>query len=102
MSQEEPAPAVLRIESVILTVVLAAGLGLVLGAVFGYGAGTLAPGFFKHLLTSPGHNVELEPVATATMMGAFGGVMLGGCLGAFAVLMHVASKWIAARTPTGA
>ena len=92
-----PAPRIIRIESVIWIVLAMAAVGLGLGGTFGYAAGRIAPSFFKNLMAFPGSPNELEPVGTAAFLGATAGVVLGGGLGAFAVLMNVVSAWVAAR-----
>ena len=97
MTDTIPPPRFTRIETVVWTVITMAGVGLVLGAVFGYAAGSIAPSFFKHVMAYPGNPIEVEPLGTATLMGATAGVLLGGALGAFAVLMNIASQWIAMR-----
>lgn len=58
--------------------------GMVLGAAFGWGAATIAPSFFRNIAAGE----EIEPVGFATVLGAFGGVICGGALGAFALLLE--------------
>ena len=66
---------------------------MVLGGLFGRAAGHMAPGFFEHFVGQP----KLEPVGTATMLGAAGGVFCGGGLAVFAVaiwaLGRVVQTW---------
>ena len=69
--------------SIFAFVTLGALIGMVMGGLFGYGAGHVAPKFFTHLLMW----AELEPVGTATMLGAAGGVACGGGLAVFAVII---------------
>ena len=80
-------------------VTLGALIGMVMGGLFGYAAGHAAPAFFKHMLMW----TELEPVGTATMMGAAGGVACGGGLAVFAVtiwaLGRVLETWRLKKQP---
>ena len=87
----------LSVGYVVATVCAVAALGMVLGAVFGYLAGSASPSLFKHILAYPGNNIEVEPRGVATFLGATAGTVLGGALGAFSLAVHVASKWIAVR-----
>ncbi len=79
----------LNIFSVFLFVTLAALLGMVLGGAFGFGAGHVAPDLF---ILFPWE--EFEPVGSATVLGAIAGVVCGGCLGAFAVVMQGFAQWL--------
>lgn len=68
----------------------AALAGMVLGGLFGLAAGLLAPTLFATLVPW----AELEPVGTAVVIGAAGGVLCGGGLGVFAVIVSaVAALW---------
>ena len=79
--------------SIFVFVTLGALAGMAMGGLFGYAAGCLAPDVFAHL--DPMH--EVEPVGTATTLGAAGGVFLGGGLAVFAVaiwaLGRVVETW---------
>lgn len=76
-------------KSVVLLVTGVAFFGLVLGALFGAAAGTIAPSFFQQLMPwSP-----IEPLGVAVVMGAFGGVLCGGALGVFAVTVQLLSQF---------
>jgi hypothetical protein len=58
--------------------------GMVLGGLFGFWAGKVTPDFFARIIPWQ----EVEPVGFASFFGATAGVILGGCLGCFAVLMQ--------------
>jgi len=58
--------------------------GMVLGGIFGFAAGKITPDFFRHLI--PWRDVE--PLGLATFFGGTAGVLLGGGLGGFAVIVH--------------
>ena len=64
-------------------------LGMILGGVFGFASGKLTPDFFRHLIPWQ----DVEPVGVATFFGATAGILLGGGLGAFAVIVHVILQW---------
>jgi hypothetical protein len=70
---------------IFVLVTIGALCGSVLGALFGLGAGLLTPTFFAHFI--PWNNVE--PVGFAVMLGAFGGVFLGGGLAVFSLILHL-------------
>lgn len=72
----------------IATVTGVALFGMLLGAAFGWAAATIAPTFFADFL--PWKNIE--PVGFATVLGAFGGVLCGGALGAFALILEAVSS----------
>ncbi len=74
---------------VIATVTAVALFGMLLGAAFGWGAATIAPSFFKSVMPWK----EIEPVGFATVLGAFGGVMCGGALGVFALILQAIADW---------
>ena len=73
---------------------LGALAGMTMGGLFGWAAGTLVPSFFRHLI--PWNDVE--PVGFAVVLGATGGVFLGGGLGVFAVLVGL---FFQRRNPCG-
>ncbi len=72
---------VIRAIAIVTAVAL---FGMLLGAAFGWGAATIAPSFFKRVMPW----TEIEPVGFATVLGAFGGVMCGGALGVFALILQ--------------
>lgn len=64
--------------------------GMVLGGLFGYAAGHVAPDLFKTLIPWK----PIEPIGSATFLGAFGGVLCGGALGGFAIMAQLAWHWL--------
>ena len=58
--------------------------GMVLGGVFGFASGRMAPDFFRHIIPWQ----DVEPIGVATFFGATSGVLLGGGLGCFSVLIQ--------------
>lgn len=83
----------LDISKVFLLVTAASLIGMVMAGLFGFSAAQIAPGLFATLFPW----VELEPVGTATVLGAIVGVLLGGGLGVFAVIVQLLSDWLATR-----
>ena len=79
----------MTIQKTFITVTAAALTGLVLGGLFGLGAGKLTPDFFRHILIWQ----DVEPVGFATFCGATVGVLLGGSLGCFGVIIQFISEW---------
>jgi hypothetical protein len=60
--------------------------GMVMGGLFGLAAGSLAPTFFGHLIPW----TDVEPRGFATVGAAVVGVILGGGLAIFALLIQLA------------
>ena len=83
----------LTVTKVFLVVTAGALAGMFLGGVFGAGAGVLAPGLFRALIPWS----ELEPVGTATVLGATVGVLLGGALITFGLLLQAFYERVASR-----
>jgi hypothetical protein len=83
-------PTAPRIFSLVTTGALG---GLAMGAVFGLVAGKLTPSFFAHII--PWN--DIEPVGFACVLGAFGGLFLGGGLAIFSLLLHLVLQF-ASRT----
>jgi len=79
--------------SIVFTVTAAALFGMLLGGGFGAAAATISPGLFRHAFPP----IELEPLGTAIVVGAFGGVMCGGALGALAIVAHIVAIVFADR-----
>ena len=76
-------------KQVFLVVTGCALAGMVMGGAFGYGAGRLAPEFFRRIVPWQ----EVEPIGLATFLGATAGVLLGGGLGCFGVLVQGILEW---------
>jgi hypothetical protein len=71
----------------VFTIVSAGALaGMVMGGLFGFAAGSLAPSFFGHLIPW----TDVEPRGFATVGAAVVGVLLGGGLAIFALLTQLA------------
>ena len=77
-------PFPLNVIFVFFVVTIGALIAMVLGGAFGYAAGLIGPDIFANLLPWE----KFKPVGVATVVGAFGGVLCGGALAAFAVLVQ--------------
>lgn len=76
--------------SIFLNVTAGALIGMVLGGTFGFAAGSLTPDFFFHLIPWQ----DVEPRGFATVCGATGGVLLGGGLACFGIIVQlILEKW---------
>lgn len=71
--------------SIFVRVTLAALVGMVLGGLFGFGAGTMTPAFFQRIIPLQ----EVEPIGAATFFGATIGVLLEGGPGCFAIVLEI-------------
>lgn len=78
----------MTVTRVFLIVTAGALAGMVLGGLFGAGAAALAPGLFRALLPW----VELEPTGSATVLGSIAGVLLGGALVAFGLVIQMLTE----------
>jgi hypothetical protein len=74
---------------VVGTVTGVGAFGMLLGAAFGWNAGTIAPSLFSSVIPWK----DVEPVGFATVLGAFGGILCGGVLGAFALILQAVEAW---------
>jgi hypothetical protein len=81
-------------KKIFAVVTIAALVGMVMGGLFGLAAGRLAPDFFRHLIPWQ----DVEPVGIAILIGATAGVLLGGALGCFGVIVQTFLQW-RARAP---
>ncbi len=63
--------------------------GLVMGGLFGVFAGSISADFFTHVIPWQ----DVKPVGFATFVGATVGVLLGGGMGCFAVLVRALLIW---------
>ncbi|MBC7815440.1 MAG: hypothetical protein IAG10_00915 [Planctomycetaceae bacterium] len=59
--------------------------GMVMGGLFGFGAGSIAPTFFTHLIPWS----DVEPRGVATVFGGIAGVLLGCGLAAFGIIVQI-------------
>ena len=55
-------------------VTIGALAGMAMGGMFGFGAGSIAPNLFAHLIPW----TDVEPKGAPTVFGAVAGVILGG------------------------
>ena len=62
---------------------------MLMGGLFGFSSGSITPDFFRHII--PWRDVQ--PVGFATFCGATAGVILGGGLGCFGVLVQAVLQW---------
>ena len=79
----------MTIKKTFITITVAALAGLVMGGIFGFASGKLAPEFFRHIIFW----VDAEPVGFATFGGATVGVLLGGGMGCFAIILQFIAEW---------
>ncbi len=79
----------MTIKTIFITVTCAALAGMVMGALFGFASGKLAPEFFRHVIPWQ----DVEPVGFAVVGGATVGVLLGGGLGCFGVIIQAVLEW---------
>jgi hypothetical protein len=79
----------MTIQKTFITVTAAALGGMFLGGLFGFAAGKIAPDFFRHVIPWQ----DVEPVGFATFCGATVGVLLGGGLGCFGVILQFILEW---------
>jgi hypothetical protein len=63
--------------------------GMAMGGLFGYAAGNIAPNYFRHIMPWQ----DVEPVAVATLFGATAGILLGGGLACFGIVVQVILEW---------
>ena len=73
---------------VFLMVTAGALAGMLMGGFFGLAAGSIAPNLFGHVIPW----TDVEPRGAATVFGAVAGVLLGGGLATFGVLVQAFMK----------
>jgi len=71
--------------SIFIRVAIGALVGMVMGGLFGFGAGTITPELFRRIIPWQ----DIEPVGAAVFFGATVGVVLGGGLGCFAIILQL-------------
>lgn len=74
---------------ILKTIVVSALAGMVMGGLFGLASGSMTPDFFGHLIPWQ----DVKPIGFATFLGATVGVVLGGGMGCFAILVNLAMHW---------
>ena len=62
---------------------------MVMGGLFGLVSGRVTPDFFHHIIPWQ----DVEPVGVATFFGATAGILLGGGLGCFGILLQFILHW---------
>jgi hypothetical protein len=73
---------------IFLIVTVGALVGMLMGGLFGVAAGYIAPNLFRQIVPW----ADLEPRGVATVLGAVAGVLLGGGLAVFAVVLQALLK----------
>ena len=76
-------------KKIFVTVTTAALIGMVLDGLFGLASGKITPDFFRHIIPWQ----DVEPVGVATFFGATAGVILGGGLGSFGIIIQTILEW---------
>lgn len=61
---------------------------MILGGLFGFGAGILTPDLFRRIIPWQ----DIEPVGAAIFFGAAVGVVLGGGLGCFGIILQMLTQ----------
>lgn len=85
----------MRWQRVFLIVTGCSLAGMCMGGLFGFGAGRMAPELFRNVIPWK----DVEPVGVAAFFGAAVGVILGGGLGCFAVIVQLIAEF--RRQPPG-
>ncbi len=86
----------MTIKATLLIITGSALAGMFMGGLFGLASGSMTPDFFRHIIPWQ----DVQPVGFATFLGATVGVVLGGGMGCFAVMVDAIKTWIkAAKSP---
>jgi hypothetical protein len=75
-------------KAIFLRVTISALAGMVMGGLFGFGAGTITPDLFRRIIPWQ----DIEPVGAAIFFGATIGIMLGGALGCFGIILQTLTQ----------
>jgi uncharacterized membrane protein len=75
----------MNIRPTLITITASALAGMVMGGLFGLASGSITPDFFGHLIPWQ----DVKPQGFATFLGATVGVVLGGVMGCFAILVNL-------------
>jgi hypothetical protein len=76
-------------KQIFLVVTGCALAGMVMGGLFGLAGGKMAPEFFRHIIIWQ----DVEPVGFAAFCGATVGILLGGGLGCFGIIIQLVTQW---------
>jgi hypothetical protein len=82
---KEPNDQNMNLKHIFIVVTVCALAGMILGGSFGFAAGKITPEFFRHIVPWQ----DVEPVGIATFFGATSGVLLGGGLGCFGIVIQL-------------
>jgi hypothetical protein len=75
-------------KAIFLRVTISALAGMIMGGLFGFGAGIITPDLFKRIIPWQ----DIEPVGAAIFFGASVGVVLGGGLGCFGIIVQMLTQ----------
>jgi len=79
----------MSIVNILVAITGSALAGMLMGGLFGFASGSITPDFFGHLIPWQ----DVRPAGFATFLGATVGVVLGGGMGCFAILIRAALVW---------
>jgi hypothetical protein len=75
-------------KAIFLRVTISALAGMIMGGLFGFGAGIVTPDLFRRIIPWQ----DIEPVGAAIFFGASVGVVLGGGLGCFGIIVQMLTQ----------